>query len=417
MYELAKELFPICRSITGNGVRQTLAIIRRYLPNMTIYEVPTGTRVLDWDIPPEWNIRDAYITTPEGKHIADFQRNNLHIVGYSEPIDREISLAELQQHLYSLPDDETDVIPYVTSYFERRWGFCISQRERDSLKEGTYRVVIDSSLEPGSLTYGELIIPGKSEKEILISTYICHPSMANDQVSGMVVATFLAEWVQSRVNNYTHRFIFIPETIGSITYLSRNLPTLKRNVIAGFNIACVGDDRSYSMIQSRLGNTIADKAARHVLRHHAGTFAEHTFLDRGSDERQYCAPGIDLPVVLVMRTRFGDYPEYHTSLDNLDLISERGLRGGYEANRLCLELLERNRYYKNTILCQPQMARRGLYPTLGTATLAQSYQTRMDVMAYCDGNHSVLDIAERLDRPAWELYRYFDELEDAGLIA
>ena len=338
------------------------------------------------------------------------------MLGYSEPVDVELSLSELQEHLYSL-SDQPDAIPYVTSYYARRWGFCIAHREREKLKEGTYRAVIDATLEPGSLTYGELVIPGESPQEIFISTYICHPSLANNELSGPVVTTFLAKWIGSLPRRrYTYRLVFVPETIGSITYLSRNLDHLKGHVRAGFNVTCVGDKRSYSYLPSRAGDTIADKAALHVLRHVAGDFERYSFLDRGSDERQYCAPGVDLPVATLMRSKYGTYPEYHTSLDDLDFVTPAGLEGGYEALRRCLQVLEFDATYRATQLCEPQMGRRGLYSTLGTKASDVTTQTYMDILAYCDGTHSALDIAEILGRPLWVLEPAFDELSRHGLI-
>jgi len=263
MYELVKRLFPICRSITGNGVRETLKIIQEYIP-IEIYEVPTGTKVFDWTVPKEWNIKDAYVMDANGNKIIDFKKNNLHVLGYSIPVNKALSLSELQEHLYSLPE-QPEAIPYVTSYYKERWGFCIAHKDRELLKEGEYKVFIDSELKDGSLTYGELIIPGKSENEVFLSTYICHPSMANNELSGPAVTTFLTKWILSKQRRNTYRIIFIPETIGSITYLSKNLEVMKKNVIAGFNVSCVGDDKVYSYLPTRKGDTYADKIALNIL--------------------------------------------------------------------------------------------------------------------------------------------------------
>ena len=289
MHDLCRELFPICRSITGNGLRESLMILKRYVPDLKIFEVPTGTKCFDWEVPKEWNINDAYIVTPDGDKICDFKKSNLHVVGYSVPIDRLISFDELQEHLHSLPD-QPNAIPYVTSYYEEQWGFCISQNQRDMLIPGNYRVVIDSKLENGSLTYGELIIPSESSQEIFLSTYLCHPSMANNELSGPVVTVFIARWINSlKKRRHTYRIIFIPETIGSITYLSRNLESMKKNIVAGFNVTCIGDERAYSYLPSRNQKTLSDKAALHTLKHLHSDFITYSFLVRGSDERQYCA--------------------------------------------------------------------------------------------------------------------------------
>ena len=320
MHGLCQELFPICRSITGNGFRQSLAILQKHVPSMNKIEVPTGTMCFDWEVPKEWNIKDAYIITPSGNKICDFKKSNLHVVGYSTPINKVIDYDELQEHLYSLPE-QPDAIPYITSYYKERWGFCITQKEREQLTSGEYRVFIDSELSNGSLTYGELIIPGESEKEIFISSYLCHPSMANNELSGPVVSTFLAKWISELDNRkYTYRIIIIPETIGSITYLSRNYQSLQRNVVAGFNVTCIGDERAYSYLPSRQGDTISDRASLHVLKHLQPEFVSYSFLDRGSDERQYCSPGIDLPVCSIMRSKYGRYPEYYNGPRNLDSV-------------------------------------------------------------------------------------------------
>ena len=410
MHRLMARLFPICRSLTGPGVRETLGILKEHLPGLTLHEVPSGTKCFDWTVPDEWSLREAYVIGPDGSKVVDFQKHNLHVVSYSEPVDVELPLSELQEHLHSLPD-QPDAIPYVTSYYKRRWGFCLAHRKREQLKEGTYRAVIDSTLEPGNLNYGELVIDGDTDDEIFLSTYICHPSLANNELSGPVVTAFLAKWIAALPRRrYTYRIVFIPETIGSITYLSRNLDHLKAHVRAGFNVTCVGDERCHSYLPSRAGDTIADRVALHVLRHVASDFKRYSFLDRGSDERQYCAPGVDLPVATVMRSKYGTYPEYHTSLDDLDLVTPEGLHGGFEVLRRCLEGLELDATYRASKLCEPQMGRRGLYGTLGTKASDVTTQTYMDILAYCDGVHSLLDIAEMLGRPLWELKPAIGEL-------
>ncbi len=417
MRNLCATLFPICRSVTGNGVRQTLQIIKDgYIPDLQIHEIPSGTQAFDWTVPKEWNINDAYIIDPDGNKIIDFKESNLHVVGYSIPVNKTVTLEELQEHLYSLPD-QPNAIPYVTSYYKERWGFCLTDEQRKNLKPGNYKVYIDSSLTNGSLTYGELILPGKSEKEIFLSTYICHPSMANNELSGPVVTTFIVKWLISlNERKYTYRIIFIPETIGSIVYVSRNLDTLKNNVIAGFNITCVGDDRSYSYLPSRYGNTLADRVALHVLENMQSEFIKYSYLDRGSDERQYCSPGVDLPVVSVMRTKYGKYPEYHTSLDNLDLISPQGLQGAYEVITKCIEALEKNEKYDVTVLCEPQLGKRGLYPTISSKQSTGNVRDMMNLLAYCDGSNDLLEVAEIINKPVWELYDIANKLIDNKLL-
>ena len=403
IYNLCKQLWPITRSITGNGVRETLNIIKQHIPDLTIYEVPTGTKCFDWNIPKEWNIKDAYIIDPNGNKIIDFKINNLHIVGYSIPVNKQLTLKELQKHLHSLPDQPT-AIPYVTSYYQERWGFCLSENQRKTLIDGNYKVYIDSELSNGSLTYGELIIKGKFEKEIFLSTYVCHPSMANNELSGPTVTTYLAKWIQSKPRECTYRIIFIPETIGAICYLSKNIKKMKQNIIAGYNISCVGDDNAYSYLPSRQENTISDKIALHVLQHTQPDFIKYSYLDRGSDERQYCSPGVDLPIASVMRTKYGKYKEYHTSLDNLDYISSAGLFGAYEVLIKCIECIEYNKIYQTTVLCEPQMDKRNLRPTLGASkTMDINIKLMMDILVYADGKNDLLTISEKINYPLWNI--------------
>ena len=419
MYQLAKELFPICRSLTGDGVRETLHCIEKELPALNVFEVPSGTHAFDWTVPDEWNIRDGYIEGEDGKKYAWFKESNLHIVGYSVPVDQTVSLSELLKHIY-VQDDQPDVIPYVTSYYAKRYGFCMSKTQRDSLPEGNYRMFIDSSLKPGSLTYGELIIPATKEtdatKEIFLSTYICHPSMANNELSGPCVAVALAKWLytlQSR--RYTYRISFIPETLGSIVYLSKNLDTLKKNVVAGFNISCVGDDRQYSYVASRKGDTLADRIAKNVLDTSVESYVTYSFLQRGSDERQYNAPGVDLPVCSICRTKYGEYPEYHTSADDLSVISPKGLQGAYDVYRKCIMGLEYNRFYQVTCLCEPQLGKRGLYPTESYKGSANAVRDMMNLIAYADGTLDLIDISNTIKAPISALIPLVERLLDEGL--
>lgn len=417
MHDLCKQLFPICRSITGDGFRESLGMIARNLPEMEIFEVPTGTQCFDWNVPKEWNIRDAYIVTPDGKRICELHKSNLHVVGYSVPINKKLSLEALQQHLHSLPN-KPDAIPYITSYYNENWGFCLTQNERDKLIAGEYQVVIDSELKDGSLTYGELILPGKTTKEVFLSTYLCHPSMANNELSGPVVTSFIAQWLRAlKDRTYTYRIIFIPETIGSIAYLSRNHKQMKENVIAGFNLTCVGDDRAYSYLPSRYGNTLSDSVALHVLGHIAPDFKKYSFLDRGSDERQYCSPGIDLPVCSLMRSKYGAYPEYHTSVDDLSLVTPSGLLGGYQMVQKAIECLELNGTLRARFPCEPQLGKRGLHLTFGPGNnLHQQTRRLRNFLTYADGNLSNLEIAERIKVPLWELGEIIETLKKAELV-
>jgi len=415
-HELAQEPFPICRSLTGPGVRETLARLGKRLPGLVVHEVASGTQAFDWVVPDEWTIRDGYIADESGQRVVDFKTHNLHVVGYSGPIERWMELEELDKRLHSLPD-QPDAIPYVTSYYAKYWGFCLTHRQRKSLKPGRYRVVIDADLKPGVLNYADLVIAGQSDKEVLLSTYVCHPSMANNELSGPVVATALARWLMSlEERHYTYRIVFIPETIGSIVYLSRNLEHLKKHIIAGFNISCIGDDRCYSYLPSRAGDTLSDRAARHVLRYLDPAFKRYTWLDRGSDERQYCAPGVDLPIATITRSKYGEYPEYHTSLDDLALVTPRGLEGGFNALRQAIEVIENDVSVKTTVFCEPQLGKRGLYATLDTEDPDGKVWPMLNLLTYCDGNHTLLQIAEKIDEPVPKLIRILKPLLASGLV-
>jgi aminopeptidase-like protein len=415
-HDLARRLFPITRSITGNGVRETLAIIQEVLPDLVIHEVPSGTQVFDWQVPDEWNIRGARLTGPDGEVIADLADCNLHVVGYSIPVDQKLSLEELQQHLHSIPE-QPNAIPYMTSYYNRTWGFCLAHEQREQLKVGTYHAVIDSTLEPGSLTYGELIMPGESDDEVFISTYVCHPSMANNELSGPVVTAALARWLKGLPQrHYTYRLVWTVETIGALTYAARNLQALKDSVVAGFQLTCIGDERAYTYLASRNGTQRIDRIAKRVLSTRDNV-RHYSYLARGSDERHYGAPGIDLPFISLMRSRYADYPEYHTSLDDLDhLVTPTGLQGGIDMVRDCITTLENEPVLVATQLGEPQLGRRGLYHLIMGKSIQDEVMLRTDILAYADGHHSIADMSELFDVPVDTLKVMVQELVDHDLI-
>jgi aminopeptidase-like protein len=428
MYALAEKLFPICRSITGNGVRETLGILKEICQELNVFEIPSGTQVLDWIIPKEWNIEDAYIKDYDGNKILDFKNSNLHIMGYSIPVHKKINKNELFQYVYTEPS-QPDFIPYITSYYEERFGFCMSENQRKQIEasyndEDEFEIYIDSNLTDGFLTYGEIIIPAQNIyntetniEEIFLSTYICHPSIANNELSGPCLAIFLADWIKKLPQRrYTYRFIFIPETIGSIAYLAKNLDILKRNVKAGFNLSCVGDDRTYSYLESRYANTLADKVIQNILKFHYPDYKQYPFLKSGSDERRYQSPGIDLPVVDFSRSLYGEYPEYHTSADDLSLISPAGLQGSFNVMTQCIMALENNYKYEVTTVCEPQLGRRGLYPSVSRKGQYDEIFKMVNFLAYADGTNDLVDISNIIKVPICELLGLVDLLGKNKLI-
>ncbi len=417
MYALAAELFPICRSITGEGVRKTLNRLKKDIPEISLFEVESGTKVFDWIVPNEWKIEEAYVEDSEGIRIIDFKNNNLHLVGYSTPIDSVITLEELDRHLYSLKE-HPGWIPYVTSYYKEGWGFCVSQKQRDNLKPGNYHVVIKSELFKGSLTYAELLIPGETEKEIFLSTYVCHPSMANNELSGPVVQLELANWLLNcKKRKYSYRMIWIPETIGSITYLSRNLASMKKNIIAGYNLSCVGDDKAISYVASKKEDTLADIAAKNVLHFCAPDYKYYSYLHRGSDERQYNAPGVDLPVCSVCCSKYHEYPEYHTSADDMSFISPKGLQRAFDIYKAIIEAIEHNTKYRVNCYCEPQLGPRGLYPTESFNRSSMSVQDMMNFIAYADGTLDLFGISKIIDCPVDKLHEIALKLKEADLFS
>jgi len=366
LYALVADLYPICRSITGDGVRETLQRLQRFVP-LSVHEVPTGTPVFDWTVPPEWNIRDAYVKNSRGERVVDFQESNLHVVNYSVPVHEKMTLEELKPHLFTLPDNP-EWIPYRTTYYKRSWGFCLRHRELLNLPEGEYDVCIESTLAEGHLTYGELFLPGEKPDEILVSTHVCHPSLANDNLSGVAVACFLAKHLSQSSRRYSYRFLFIPGTIGAITWLCINESGVSR-IKHGLVLAGVGDAGPFSYKRSRRGNTDIDQAAAHVLRQFGQGVRVIDFSPYGYDERQYCSPGFNLPVGRLSRTLHGTFPEYHTSADNLSFVHPRSLAESFTACLSIFSVLERNRAYTNTNpKCEPQLGTRGLYRALGGST-------------------------------------------------
>jgi len=394
--KLMKELFPICRSITGNGVRESFKILKKIV-DLDIKEIPSGTKVYDWEIPKEWNIKDAYIIDPNGKKIVDFNESNLYVLNYSIPIKKKIKLDELKSHLYTLPE-HPNWIPYRTSYYKEEWGFCIPHNMYESLVDGEYEVCIDSNLEKGHLTYGEYFLKGESDEEVLISTYICHPSMCNDNLSGVVLSVFLAKKLSQISRKFSYRFLFIPETIGSIAWLSineKNISKIKHGLVA----TCVGDNGSYNYKKSRQGNSEIDRIAINVLKNSQKDFNVEEFFPSGSDERQYCSPGFNLPVGVLTRTRYARFPEYHTSADNLDNFSAKALYDSYKTYLSIIEVIEKNRNYINlNKKCEPNLGKRGLYNLIGGQKYdSQKVQQTMFlwILNFSDGNHSLLDISEK----------------------
>ena len=404
---MISDLYPICRSITGNGVRQTLRYLQKCAP-LALHEVPTGTQVFDWAVPKEWNIRDAYIKNSIGERLIDFHKSNLHVVNYSLPIKRTLRLPQLRDHLFSLPD-APDWIPYRTSYYRETWGFCLSQRQLESLRDEEFDLCIDSTLEPGSLTYGELSIPGASEKEVLLSTHCCHPSLCNDNLSGIVIAAKLAKLLTGKKLRYSYRILWVPGTIGAISWLALH-PTVLPNIEHGLVLSCLGDPGRFTYKRSRRGTAVIDRIVAHVLRCANKEFECVDFTPLGYDERQYCSPGIDLPVGSFMRTPNGKYAQYHTSADDLNFVSPIALGESMQMLLRILRALESNHTYINQKpQCEPQLGRRGLYRQMGGTHGGRFEEAILWILNMSDGEHSLLDVAERSKMP-------FETLADAARV-
>jgi aminopeptidase-like protein len=417
LYKLVAELYPICRSITGDGVRRTLEIVDREVGGLEVSEVPTGTQVLDWTVPREWNVRDAWVADAAGRRVIDFQASNLHLVSYSAPVRATLSLAELKEHLFTLPD-QPDWVPYRTSYYAERWGFCASQRLVDSLLDGDYEVCVDSTLADGHLTYGERLVEGRTSEEVLVSCHVCHPSLANDNLSGIAVASRLARLLAESRPRYSYRFLFIPGTIGSITWLAGNEDNLGR-VRHGLVLSGVGDPGGFTYKRSRRGDAEIDRAVTHVLARSGRPHRVVDFSPYGYDERQFCSPGFDLPVGRLSRTEFATYPEYHTSADNLDLVGPAQLQESLELGWEVVQVLEGDRRYLNLRpKGEPQLGKRGLYGQIGGRSDAEERQMAMLwVLNQSDGEHTLLDVAERSGLPFTLLTEVATILEEAGLLA
>jgi len=411
-------LWPICRSITGNGLRQSLHILDELVP-LALTEVPSGVEVFDWTIPDEWNIRDAWIETPNGEKICRLSENNLHVVNYSVPVNREINFPQLDKHLHHLPG-QPDAIPYITSYYHRSWGFCLSENQYQQLpREGKYKVFIDATLAPGSLTYSEAVLPGKTDREILFSSYLCHPSMAVNELSGPLVCAFLFRELEKLADRkYTYRFLFAPETIGVIAFLHHDGIRLKEKLEAGFVVTCVGHEGKFTYKKSKRANSLADKAAVHFLQHnrHPSEIIEYAI--GGSDERQYCSPGFNLPVGSLMRTMYKTYPEYHTSLDNKSIVSFRALSETVEAYLSIAQSLELNECYTSVLpYCEPQLGKRGLYPSSGAWQNRQDFRMNMlHFLSYADGSMDLFDIADKRGKHILEFSDVVATCKQHGLV-
>lgn len=415
MYDLIVELYPICRSITGNGVRQSLKILQKHIP-LELHEVPSGTPVFDWTVPKEWNIRDAYIKDETGKKVVDFQESNLHVLNYSQPIDQKMPLSQLKDHLFSMPD-RPDWIPYRTSYYNETWGFCLTDKTLQSLPEGDYEVYIDASLEEGSLTYGELFLSGQTEDEIFLFCHECHPSLCNDNLSGVALVTFLAKYLSQQSLRYSYRFVFAPATIGAITWLSQNENKVSR-IKHGLTVANVGDPGHLTYKKSRRGNADIDRVVPYVLKSSSQDYKIIDFSPYGYDERQFCSPGFNLPVGSLTRSQFGTFPEYHTSADNLDFIQISALVNSFETYLSVIDILEHNQAYLNTNpKCEPQLGKRGLYSMYGGKQTAPSERMAMLwTLNLSDGEHTLLDIAERANLSFSAIKRAASNLENSGLL-
>lgn len=419
MIEFAKKLFPLNRSLTGKGNVETLKLIKSQLPNLQIKYFSSGEKVFDWKIPMEWNVRDAWLKDPKGKKILDFKENNLILLGYSKSINKVFNYKMLKENIYTLKS-KPNAIPYLTSYYKKRWGFCMKHKDFKKLdKNKNYHAYINSSLKRGKMHYGELKIPGKSKNEIFFSTYICHPSMANNEVSGMVLSTFLAKHILAKKNlKYSYRFIFIPETIGSIAYIKKNFSEMKKKIIAGYNITCVGDEGKFSLLFSKDENKISDRFAKKIFKRKRIKYKKYSWLERGSDERQYCSPLVDLPITTIMKTKFGEYKEYHTSLDKIGtVVTQRGLKESLRIYRYLIDEIEKTTIPKSKIVCEPFLTKYNLIDTLGAKRkVDKKTRNLLNFVSYCDGKTTLDEISDRCKISQINGYKLFQLLIKKNII-
>ena len=422
IYDFLKHIFPYNRSLTGKGNVKTLKEIKKIIPLLKIKKIKSGTKVFDWKIPKEWNVNEAYIKDSKGKKIIDYKNNNLHLISYSSPFKKRLKLKNLLKIIYTLPK-QPKAIPYITSYYEKKYGFCMSDNQKKKLKNEYYDINIDTNFKNGSLSYGELFLKGRVKKEVIFSSNICHPSMANNELSSPCVMTFLAKWIsKQKSRHYSYRFIFVPETIGSIQYIANNLKNLKKNIICGFTLNCLGDNNNYSYVPSRNGDTFSDYILKKALKKHTNKFKIFRWKDRGSDERQYCSPGVDLPFCNISRTKYGEFKEYHTSLDDLNFVSKAGLNGSFSLLKKMFKLIEKSRLPQSKFLCEPMLGKRNLYKT--NQKINGYYENKkkifkyrnmmIDIISNSDGKNSLEQISEKMDFKLFEtkkIYRILNKLK------
>ena len=417
IYSWAKDLFPLHRSITGEGLRKTLKYLKNKVPEMKIHSIKSGQKVFDWKVPKEWKILQGYISNTAGNKIIDYKNSNLHVVGYSTPVNKTVSFRELDKHLFSIPKLPS-AIPYITSYHKKMWGFCLSENQRKKInKKKKYKVFIKSSHFNGELNYGEIYLKGKSKEEILFSTNVCHPSLANNELSGPVIALAVAKYLKKLKRNFSYRIVFVPETIGALVFLKKNQKNLKK-IKAGFVLSCLGDNRNYSLLHSRYADTYADKIAEFNFNYNKIKFKRYSYLLRGSDERQYCSPKFDLPVCSILRTKYGSYPEYHTSLDNLKLVRPIGLNNSFKIVKSLIEIIEKNKKFLVTKSGEPFLHKYNLKQEtiVNNAPLKEETKNIIDILSYSDGKNDLLSISKILKKDFFKLSAISEKLLTLNLL-